>query len=240
MNNLPQNTKGIIFDYGGTIDTDGKHWSEVIWNAYLANGVTIDKRLFRLAYVHGERSLAKFQLIKPEHNFLDLLKIKINIQTSFLVDASMWPDMEGYETERKEISENIAQWCYNFVKGNLKISEPVLRELKTNFPLVLVSNFYGNIEAVLNDFGINLFDAIIESSVVGVRKPNPEIFRLGAKALNISTDQILVIGDSYDKDIIPANSIGCNTIWLKGTAWNADDNYDESIPYRIITSINQL
>ena len=26
--------KGIIFDYGGTIDTNGIHWSEVIWEQY--------------------------------------------------------------------------------------------------------------------------------------------------------------------------------------------------------------
>ena len=29
--------KGIIFDYGGTIDSNGMHWAEVIWRAYQAN-----------------------------------------------------------------------------------------------------------------------------------------------------------------------------------------------------------
>ena len=24
--------KGIIFDYGGTIDSRGVHWSEIIWD----------------------------------------------------------------------------------------------------------------------------------------------------------------------------------------------------------------
>ncbi len=35
--------KGIIFDYGGTIDSRGIHWSEVIWDAYVACGVKVDK-----------------------------------------------------------------------------------------------------------------------------------------------------------------------------------------------------
>ena len=26
--------KGIIFDYGGTIDSNGMHWAEVIWRAW--------------------------------------------------------------------------------------------------------------------------------------------------------------------------------------------------------------
>ena len=48
--------KGIIFDYGGTIDTDGIHWGELIWSEYQAAGVDIDRQTYRDAYVHGERS----------------------------------------------------------------------------------------------------------------------------------------------------------------------------------------
>ena len=29
-------TEGIIFDYGGTLDSRGDHWSEVIWRAYVS------------------------------------------------------------------------------------------------------------------------------------------------------------------------------------------------------------
>ena len=76
--------KGIIFDYGATLDTDGLHWSEVIWKGYQASGVRISKDVFRKAYVHGERTLARFPLILPNHNFLDLMKVKINVQTAFL------------------------------------------------------------------------------------------------------------------------------------------------------------
>ena len=31
--------KGIIFDYGGTIDSNGLHWAEVIWKAYEAEPI---------------------------------------------------------------------------------------------------------------------------------------------------------------------------------------------------------
>ena len=26
--------KGVIFDYGGTIDTNSRHWAEVLWSKY--------------------------------------------------------------------------------------------------------------------------------------------------------------------------------------------------------------
>ena len=29
----------------------------------------------------------------------------------------------------------------------------------------------------------------------------------------------MIVGDSYDKDIVPATTIGCQTIWLKSIGW---------------------
>lgn len=92
----------------------------------------------------------------------------------------------------------------------------------TKLKIVLVSNFYGNIESVLKDFKLDTyFCAVIESAVVGIRKPDPAIFTLGVKTLNLPAEHIIVIGDSYDKDIIPATTIGCQTVWLKSIGWSA-------------------
>lgn len=232
--------KGIIFDYGGTIDTDALHWAEVIWKGYQQAGVRIPKDIYRLAYVHGERSLAKFPLIKPEHNFLDLLRIKINIQTSFLVDAKMWTGMDKNEKRRLELSEQIASFCYDYVLQNLKKSRGVVESLSREYPLVLVSNFYGNIHTILSDFSLNYFNHVIESAVVGIRKPDPRIFKLGVDALQLQPEEVLVVGDAFDKDIIPAHSIGCKTIWMKGVGWNKDEQHDESLPDGIIDTILKL
>ena len=46
MNRFLDGIKGIIFDYGGTIDTGGDHWSEVIWRAYQEEGVPISKNSY--------------------------------------------------------------------------------------------------------------------------------------------------------------------------------------------------
>lgn len=232
--------KGIIFDYGGTIDTDAVHWAEVIWKAYQHEHVDVSKELFRLAYVHGERSLAKFPLIQPDHNFLDLLRIKINIQTSFLVDARMWVGMDKSESKRQEISERIARYCYDYVLRNLDNSREVVKRMACEFPLVLVSNFYGNIHAILDDFKLNVFQQVIESAVVGIRKPDPRIFQLGVDALHLQPNEVIVVGDSYDKDIVPAQAIGCRTVWMKGVGWNDDEVYDTTLPGFIIDSISRL
>ena len=82
--------------------------------------------------------------------------------------------------------------------------------------MMLVSNFYGNIDEVLRDYGIrHLFKGIIESAVVGVRKPNPTLFKLGVDALELEPEEVLVVGDSLRKDIEPAEKLGCQVLWLK-------------------------
>ena len=56
--------EAVIFDYGGTLDSDGMHWGKRIWHAYQKNGVPVDEPLFRYAYVHAERTLAKNPIIQ--------------------------------------------------------------------------------------------------------------------------------------------------------------------------------
>ena len=209
--------KGIIFDYGGTIDSNGMHWSEVIRMAYEAIHIPVSEEIFREAYVHAERTLAKNRIILPNHNFWHVLRLKAEIQIQWLIDNNHLPK----DADFAKYTTGIADWCYAYAQTAISVALPVIRKLAEKYPLVLVSNFYGNIEAVLKDFHLaGFFKAIIESSVVGVRKPDPEIFRMGIKELGLPSGEIVVVGDSYDKDIVPATTAGCRTIWLKRTGWN--------------------
>lgn len=212
--------KGIIFDYGGTIDSRGVHWSEIIWNGYQAAGINVSKEQFRDAYVYAERELARTRHILPHHNFLDLLRIKMRIELQWLSDRGiMAPDSEN------SLAEQVARYCYRYAKECVEEARPVLETLYDRYPMVLVSNFYGNVEAVLTDFDLRrYFRAIIESAVVGVRKPDPAIFALGVEALGLKPEEVLVVGDSLRKDILPAESLGCRVAWIKGKGWTADED----------------
>lgn len=122
----------------------------------------------------------------------------------------------------------------------LQVTRPVVEELSKKYKLVLVSNFYGNIQTILKDFGLlDFFDEIIESSVVGVRKPDPAIYRLGVDAMGFVAKNVLVVGDSFSKDVVPAKAVGCRVAWLKGEGWGGEV-IDESVPDVIITNLAQL
>lgn len=226
--------KGIIFDYGGTLDTGGDHWSEVIWKAWQQAGIAVDKAEFREAYVFAERELARTLHILPHHNFHDLLDIKMQIELQHLCEMGLFAPAD-VEAKAKET----AAICYASARAAIEKARPVLEELSKRYPLVLVSNFYGNVESVLRDFDLDrYFKKVVESAVVGVRKPDPAIFRLGVEALGLKPEQVLVIGDSYRKDIVPAESIGCKVAWLKGKGWTAEE--DAQLHPSIISSLGDV
>ncbi len=228
------NIKGIIFDYGGTIDSHGDHWSEVIYDGYRHAAVEVEKQAFREAYVYAERELARTRHILPQHTFHDVMKIKIDIELRYLAEQGIIA-----EAIVGEATEAIALYCYERARQSVDDARPVLAALAERYPMVLVSNFYGNVETVIRDMGIRqYFRGVIESAVVGVRKPDARIFSLGVIALGVEAENVLVVGDSLRKDIEPARSIGCQTAWIKGKGWTAEE--DAATDPSQIESLNDL
>ena len=268
--------KGIIFDYGGTLDTRGDHWSEVLWQGYehfgigvaddeeVEPGVSISKRAFRDAYVYGERALAVNPIVTPDFHFEDILREKLILELNFLAgkelletgkddaekQAKLGNDSDASseslllslsDSEIHQIAVDMAHYINAKTLDLLHENKQVLEHLKeAGYPMVLVSNFYGNINQVLKDAEIDgYFKEVIESAVVGVRKPNPAIFALGVCALDLPASQVLVVGDTYGKDIIPAHKLGCHTLWIKGLQWE-EKQVDESIPDGIIRKLSEM
>ena len=225
--------KGYIFDYGGTLDTGGQHWGKVIWHAYERQQVPVSEEAFREAYVHAERTLGKNPIIQPDFTFYKTIETKIRIQLEYLQEKN---DVSSVSYYLKKLTDDLyALTCKETAK-----SREVLLQLKQQYPMVLVSNFYGNIATVLKEFKLDgIFDTIIESAVVGVRKPDPQIFTLGVEALGLQPDEVMVVGDSMDKDIIPAGKAGCHTVWFKGEGWT-NDPVDETPAGIVITDLTQI
>lgn len=225
--------KGVIFDYGGTIDTNGIHWGEVIREEYRHAGVMIEKTLFREAYVYAERALAKAPIINADDTFRTLLHKKMALQAEYLNGKS-------YPIDNEKAGE-IADGCYRKVLDTLATSRTIVKELSGRYPTVLVTNFYGNMPVVLKEFGLDsCFGHIIESAVVGLRKPDPALFAKGVEALGLEPFEVVVIGDSYRKDIHPARTLGCKAVWLKKICWEEEPILPSAEPTAIISSLEEL
>lgn len=208
--------RGIIFDYGGTLDTGGNHWGRVIWEAYERHHLPVTAQQYCEAYVYAERTLGSEPIIQCAENFRRTLEAKLKLQREYLLSRGV------VDADLSALVDELDQ----LARRQTANSRKVLLQLKERLPLVLVSNFYGNLAAVLSDYGLaDLFGHVVESAAVGVRKPDPRIFMLGVEALGLSPQQVMVVGDSVKNDIRPARSIGCHTVWLKGQGWPIDADF---------------
>ena len=229
--------KGYIFDFGGTLDTAGCHWGQMLWHAYQRQQIPVSEEQFREAYVYAERTLGRTPIIQSDYSFHKTLEVKIRIEMEYLCTSGAWQADEAEFTRgHKAVLEDV----YSKVVEVTSHSREVLSQLAASYPMVLVSNFYGNISHVLEEFHVSeFFKDIVESAVVGVRKPDHRIFLLGVEALGLKPEECIVVGDSFYKDIEPAKKAGCQAVWFKGEGWT-EQQYDETLPDKIITDLNQL
>jgi HAD superfamily hydrolase (TIGR01509 family) len=99
----------------------------------------------------------------------------------------------------------------------------VLRTLAARCPLGLVSNFdhAPTARRVLADHDVaRFFSTIVISDEFGRRKPHPSIFEEALRALDVSPEDALFVGDSVSDDIAGARNAGLRIVWLnaKGEA----------------------
>ncbi|MGE5343705.1 MAG: HAD family hydrolase [Candidatus Omnitrophota bacterium] len=216
----------VLFDFGGTLDTNGIHWSEKFWDIYCRFDIRICQSDVRLAFVDSEIRLSR-EDIPRDTSFLSLLEKQIFYQLAFL------QGIQKLETSDSPhiLSKKMAGACYADVLRFIPGVKQILEQLKTGsgYQLGLVSNNHGTLAHVCQCLGIaHYFSIIVDSKVVGVSKPDPEIFQIPLRAMRISPENCVVVGDSYDRDIVPAKSIGCRTVWLRGRGWKAPER-DENV-----------
>lgn len=205
--------KALIFDFGGTLDTDGVHWSEKFKEVimYYVKSMTTDD--INKAYLYSENLIVDF--VKQNDSFKTTLNRQIALQIKYFIENNLLD-----ENKSNKLILDISNYCYSDVLNKIKMVNHILQKLILDYKLAIVSNFYGNLETVLKELSIHhFFNSIVDSSIVNIRKPNPLIFKIAIDSLSLYPNECIVIGDSYERDIIPAKQLGCKTIWLKGKSW---------------------
>jgi putative hydrolase of the HAD superfamily len=213
--------KALLFDFGGTLDTDGIHWSEKFFEVYMQFHIPISKENFREAFVYSERTIVN--IIKPDFNLKQTLKTQLKYQLEYLQKNNFLPEVFSF------ITDELTEYCYRTVVQNVEISKEILEQLSPEYLLAVISNFYGNIETVLEELSLKkYFTSILDSAVVGIRKPDPKIFEIALNELGVNPNDAVMIGDSYTNDIVPAKLIGCKTIWINNKGWEEQNENNKA------------
>lgn len=106
------------------------------------------------------------------------------------------------------------------------------------YSLGVISNSNGLIEGQLERVGLaRRFEFILDSHVVGVEKPHPEIFEMALARAGVAAPEAVFVGDSYAVDIGGARISG-----LHGVLFDATGVYHagSALDCPIITSLPEL
>ncbi len=89
-----------------------------------------------------------------------------------------------------------------------------IRACQTAYQTACLTNNFTRAEAVLSEevaAVYALFDAVLESRVLGVRKPDPRFYQLACEALGVAPDECVFL-DDLGVNLKPARALGMRTI----------------------------
>jgi putative hydrolase of the HAD superfamily len=119
--------------------------------------------------------------------------------------------------------------------------ETALQQLRKDFICCLASNAVDS-DAGLMDISlsrVNLrqyFQYLFTSRELGFKKPDPEFYREILRKIQLKPEQCISVGNEYQKDIVPAKSVGMYTIWF---STHSGSIAAPCVDY-VITSMNEL
>ncbi|MCM3195858.1 HAD family hydrolase [Priestia megaterium] len=107
--------------------------------------------------------------------------------------------------------------------------EHVLKELKKKGLLLgMITNGFTDFQWMnIKALGIDhYFDTILVSEQEGIKKPHKDIFLRALKALDVSAEESVYIGDHPENDVLGARGAGMHAVWKKDAFF--DGNFTDS------------
>lgn len=192
---------------GGTLDGDGLHWLERFLALYRDFGVELSREQIREAFDEAERKSGLDEAIASA-NLATMIELHVKWQLTHL-------GLKDPVLERQLVEGFIAP-----VRKAAADNAQLLATLADRgFELGVVSNGCGNVDRLCADFGYTPFlSVIVDSRRVGLFKPDPAIFLDAAKQLGGDPATMMMVGDSFERDVLPAKKAGMKTAWLEGAA----------------------
>jgi putative hydrolase of the HAD superfamily len=89
----------------------------------------------------------------------------------------------------------------------------------------VISNANGSVRQALDAAGLLPYlSFVIDSTVVGMAKPDPRVFALGLEAAKVTASEAVYVGDSYFVDVRGARAVGMGAVLFDpGAACGARD-----------------
>jgi putative hydrolase of the HAD superfamily len=195
----------ILFDMGGTLDGDGVHWLDRFVALYEDFDAEFPCAAIRQAFDEAERQSALDDDIASS-DLAQMIALHVRWQLAHL-------GLRDPKLERHLIDGFVEPVRAAAAANTQLLASLVARGLK----LGVVSNGCGNVEKLCADFGYKPYlSVIVDSRRVRLYKPDPAIFLHAAEKLGGDPETMMMVGDSFDRDVLPAKKAGMKTAWLEG------------------------
>ncbi len=203
--------KGVFFDLGGTLRI-----AEEI-PEHMA------KARARMAELAGYEDVERFYAM-VEERYAPYRDWALS-ENKECGDYDLWAKWllpELPEGKLREICHEIT-FQYRQAKGLRHVVDggvEVIRTLKARgYKLGIISNLIGEYEIYdwLKDDGLEqYFDTVVLSSVCHIRKPDPEMYRMGCRELGLEPGECASVADNLSRDITGAKAaeIGANILFI--------------------------
>ncbi len=153
------------------------------------------------------------------------------------------PSSQDIETLQRLGIELARQGRYAEAEQAFARNRPLLQALAGRYRLGIVSNFYGNLDAVCRSAGLApTFAVMVDSQRVGAEKPDPAIFKAALEPLHAKPETTLFIGDSLKRDREGARRMGMDFLWIAPAETAAAERKTSggSLPHPVLAELTAL
>jgi putative hydrolase of the HAD superfamily len=190
--------RAVLFDFGGTLDSDGVAWKERF------------RRLFE------EEGLESEGFDRAFYDADDALVGSIPRDLSLAETVARLSGGIARRLGRPEAADAVASRFLADAHAHLERNAALLAALHGRYRIAIVSNFYGNLDTVCREAGLSPHvDAAIDSVVVKAEKPDRRIFEAALAAVGVSPRKALFVGDSRHRDMEGARALGMRHVWVR-------------------------
>ena len=202
----------LLFDFGGTLDADGVAWKERFHTLYRAEGLDIAADAFAPIFFAADDPLVG-SLSSTAGLSETVTALATNLEAE-LTRRGAGTEDAGTVNEQNRGQRVASRFLFE-ASAAFTRNRPILEALKARYRLGIVSNFYGNLEAVCRSAAIApLFGVMVDSQCVGAEKPDPAIFHVALETLHATPETTVFVGDSLRRDREGARRMGMRFIWI--------------------------
>ncbi|MGB5417833.1 YjjG family noncanonical pyrimidine nucleotidase [Algibacter sp.] len=92
----------------------------------------------------------------------------------------------------------------------------ILDYLSINYNLHIITNGFEEVQYKKMSYSKidHYFKTVTNSEIAGVKKPNPEIFNFALNLANTTANKSVMIGDSFEADIMGARNMGMDVVFF--------------------------